>query len=390
MPIVFVHGVNNREGQAYREGVKGRDGFLRTIVAPALGLSSSSLYIDNPYWGDDGAKFYWGMAVLPEGKTPSFGPVNFTSFPPIPGGLVNLAKQKPYGLAWVVDLLYGAALLGAKTDKQADGLASAYLAAMKWATTSSPEDVAWLENLKCDAAGRDSLVSRINARASKLPQANAFGAAGFFNELKEGLSRLVDAVPDVATGALNFFARKSLNATITRFVGDVFTYLNLRGTPEAPGPIVQTVLDSLTKANSAKRAQGDGDDKLIVIGHSFGGAIMYDILTSFRPELEVDLLITVGSQVGLFEEMKVYLASKENIPPNYPSGRVPKPDGAKRWLNVFDKNDILSYRAEPIFAAVEDFEYDTGYESLEAHGGYFLRPSFYARLAERLKASNPK
>jgi hypothetical protein len=37
MPIVFVHGVNNRDGEAYRENEAGRNGFLREVVAPALG-----------------------------------------------------------------------------------------------------------------------------------------------------------------------------------------------------------------------------------------------------------------------------------------------------------------------------------------------------------------
>src|SRR5260221_14113967 len=104
---------------------------------------------------------------------------------------------------------------------------------------------------------------------------------------------------------------------------------------------------------------------------------MYDILTEFWPALQVDCLITVGSQVGLFEEMKLYLASDPNVPPNYPGGRVPLPPNLKRWLNVFDSNDVLSYRGMPVFDGVQDFHYDTGFSTLQAHGGYFLRPSFY-------------
>lgn len=124
----------------------------------------------------------------------------------------------------------------------------------------------------------------------------------------------------------------------------------------------------------------------MIIAHSFGGEIVYDILTRFAPDLEVDALITVGSQVALFEEMKLYLASSETIPINPPTGKVPKPTNLKRWLNVFDTNDILSYRVEPVFTGVQDYLYDTGYSTLQAHGGYFLRPSFYTRLAARLSA----
>jgi hypothetical protein len=46
---------------------------------------------------------------------------------------------------------------------------------------------------------------------------------------------------------------------------------------------------------------------------------------------------------------------------------------------------VLSYRLEPIVDGVSDFHYDTGFSSLSAHGGYFLRPSFYKRMAARLQ-----
>ena len=142
----------------------------------------------------------------------------------------------------------------------------------------------------------------------------------------------------------------------------------------------------LSELHAASAAKTDGDDKLIVIAHSFGGEIVYDILTKFDPGLSIDVLITVGSQVGLFEEMKLYLASDDMYPDDAGHAKVPMPSNLKRWLNVFDPNDVLSFLAEPIFAGVQDFKYDTGFSTLQAHGGYFLRPSFYSRLAARLSA----
>ena len=62
MPIVDVHGVNNRAGDEYRDNEFGRNEFLREIVAPSLGLSPKDVSIENPYWGDDGVQFSWGMA----------------------------------------------------------------------------------------------------------------------------------------------------------------------------------------------------------------------------------------------------------------------------------------------------------------------------------------
>ena len=68
MPIVFVHGVNNRNDAEYRDHVNARSGFLRQIVAPAMGLEPDALVLRNPYWGDEAARFRWEMAVLPRGK----------------------------------------------------------------------------------------------------------------------------------------------------------------------------------------------------------------------------------------------------------------------------------------------------------------------------------
>ena len=48
MPIVFVHGVNNRDGEAYRENEKSRDAFLKEIVAPALGLYRRYGFVELP------------------------------------------------------------------------------------------------------------------------------------------------------------------------------------------------------------------------------------------------------------------------------------------------------------------------------------------------------
>lgn len=57
-------------------------------------------------------------------------------------------------------------------------------------------------------------------------------------------------------------------------------------------------------------------------------------------------------------------------------------------MQVTTTNDVLSYQLKPVVDAVTDFSYDTGYSTLGAHGGYFERPSFYRRMAARLKAAD--
>lgn len=385
MPIVFVHGVNNRDGKDYRENESARNGFLREIVGPALGLSPDKVKLYSPYWGGKGATFAWNMAVLPDpdatfetfgggSEDEAFGRVVSVVAESKLDRSMSLVENARKDFAGVVDVLYAAAMAGAKSDEEARDLARSYLLASAYAAQNpSP---AWL-----GTAQDSNFVDQLEYEAQVSPD-ESFGAGGILDSLKEGFSRLLNALPDVGSAFAGRLGRKQLNAALTRFAGDAFTYLARREDKGTPGEIVTIVRDALKLAVANKNAD---DDKLIVIAHSFGGEIVYDILTHFEPELEVDCLVTVGSQVGLFEEMKLYVTSKPDVPPDPPKGKVARPAKLKRWLNVFDLNDVLSFRVEPVFADTSDFAYDTGYGSLSAHGGYFLRPSFYKRLAARLK-----
>lgn len=382
MPLVFIHGVNNRDGEAYHESEVGRNGFIREVVAPALGVDRDSLSLFSPYWGQHGVQFAWNMAVLPnpDDKFEAFGAdadgeafgrvAGLVAESPISGDIVAEARKD---FPATVDLLFASAIAGAKSDGEARDLARAYQLSASYA--EKHPHPSWLST-----ATNDNFLDQLNYEADASSE-ESFGGGGILESLKEGFSRLKGATADQVTAVAGKLLRKKLNATVTRFAGDAFVYLSRRGTKEAPGPIVSTVLQALREADQ-KRI--DKDDKLIVIAHSFGGEIMYDILTYFAPDIQVDCLITVGSQVGLFEEMKLYVNSSPDVPPNPPVGKVSRPVSVKRWLNVFDTNDILSYRLEPVVSDVTDFFYDTGYSSTGAHGGYFLRPSFYRRLAARL------
>lgn len=382
MPIVFVHGVAHRESADTPAGDAGRNAFLREIVAPALGLPPGELSLSSPYWGGHAAAFAWNMAVLPEAAASheSFGAgdealartIDLVAESQMQGSVVGNAKRD---FAGTVDVLYAAALAGATDEGEARELAASYLAASAYAA-ANPHP-AWLDSAS-DENFADLLSAKVKASAAGAGE--SFGG-GLLDSLKEGLSRFAGALPDAATALAGKLARKKLNATVTRFAGDAFVYLAKRGTPEHPGKIVEVVRDALRAAAAQKTG---ADDKLVVIAHSFGGEIVYDILTHFDTDLEVDCLVTVGSQVGLFEELKLYLASDAAVGAESAPAKVARPLKLKRWLNVYDSNDVLSYRVAPVFADADDFHYDTGYSTLQAHGGYFQRPSFYKRLAARL------
>lgn len=382
MPIVFVHGVNNRDNPAYGESEVARNGFLREIVGPALGLKPDGLSILSPYWGGDGARFAWNMAVLPDpgAEFEAFGDAEaeakgrltgILAESPLSGKVVEDART---AFPAAVELLYASAMAGAKSEDEARDLAKSYILAAAYAEKNPAP--AWVAGAT-EGNFADQLLAESDAAAEE-----SFGAGGILDSLKEGLSRLTNLVPDVTTAVAGRLLRHQLNDTVTRFTGDAFVYLAHRGDKASPGVIVKIVRDALRAGRDAAKAAGE---PLVVIAHSFGGEIVYDILTTYDPEIQVDCLITVGSQVGLFEEMKLYLASQSTVPVDPKVDRVPRPLAINRWLNVFDHNDVLSYCLEPVVANVTDYHYDTGYSSLSAHGGYFLRPSFYKRLAKRLK-----
>jgi hypothetical protein len=183
-------------------------------------------------------------------------------------------------------------------------------------------------------------------------------------------------------------ARPWAHHQISLFLGDVFTYLDARGTPNSEGAIVKKVADALQKGADEVRQSG-GKDKLIVGAHSMGGNITYDILTYFRPELRCDLLLTVGSQVGLFEELKLFGKSDRALPkvPGKPAPGelVPMPPNIGTWLNVFDPTDVLGYSTARIFGGSKDFAFLTDSLVTSAHSMYFYRPNFHERLNARLR-----
>lgn len=202
--------------------------------------------------------------------------------------------------------------------------------------------------------------------------------------LREALGRVAMAAPRTGASAMRLMARRPVHTAGTEFIGDVLVYFRQREELGARAPIALRVADALEEG---ARLRCSDDPWLVVVAHSMGGNIVYDLLSHLRPELECDALVTVGSQVGLFAELGQFPAVQ---PPEDPvRDRAPVPDGVGSWINVFDPGDPLSFVIEPVFEAGQDFRYSTGRGLRAAHSAYFWRPSFYRRLAERLPAALP-
>ena len=86
----------------------------------------------------------------------------------------------------------------------------------------------------------------------------------------------------------------------------------------------------------------DRERPLTVVGHSLGGVVLVDLLSSGSAP-PVDRLVTVGSQAPLFYAIDAL----EHLRP----GAGPEP--FTPWLNIYNEADLLSFCAERVFPGTE-------------------------------------
>ncbi|MFD7730360.1 hypothetical protein ACFV6F_08250 [Kitasatospora phosalacinea] len=72
----------------------------------------------------------------------------------------------------------------------------------------------------------------------------------------------------------------------------------------------------------------------VVVAHSLGSIVAYETLHA-HPELEVELLVTVGSP------LRVPIVLQRLVPPPQ-QGRGAKPAGVARWVNIADVGDLVA------------------------------------------------
>ena len=395
MPLVFVHGVSVRKDTAYETALASRDRFFcEVMLADAAGKPYPKPVI-SPYWGGDGVRFRFDMASLPNFDTNRYVPMGVEDAPfggevPLTGGEdadTYLARLATTSLLEASDLLFATAVEQhvRQASEPPEGLLALAAACAVYAE-ANPKP-AWLRPEMTNEEFADALVTEAQkAKPGGGPSFQSQGIGDIFNSLQDGITRLKEGAANWVSRQALDAVRETLHGKVALFLGDVFTYLDERGTPQDFGAIVKKVAAALTEGMQARTAS----DPLIVLGHSLGGVILYDMLTSFQPEanlvpgLHIDRLVTVGSQVGLFEEMKSYLGSREEF--SKTSGKkVPMPPAVDRWLNIFDEVDVLSFAAEPIFEGVKDLTFSSRTHVFTAHSAYFLRASFYERLRARLR-----
>jgi hypothetical protein len=399
MPLVFIHGVNVRDSPAYRAEVQARDALFRRFTFAHLVPDPGQVALLNPYWGDLGSVFRWNHASLPVSGVEQFGPedelavvllsqAGIREEPNPDTVLLTVARRS---LPEAVDLLWALSAQRVADADEAANLADLAVRAGDYAE-QNPQP-GWLTAVADDRQFVSRLSQEVDVWQPRGPvgtqqdrrQWEAFGFDEVWDHIREARLRLTGAAGALTSRLLLEAVRTNAHKFFARFLGDAFVYLRERGTANAPGPIIARLSQALEQA---RQHITPADPKLIVVAHSMGGNITYDLLSHFRPDLAVDVLITVGSQVALFEEMKLFLRRDDHIP-SATAPRMTKPANIGCWLNIYDENDVFAFATERVFAGPRDFAYSTGQDAILAHSSYFVMPSFHLRLAARLRSDCP-
>ncbi|MFF3210189.1 hypothetical protein ACFYYB_05965 [Streptomyces sp. NPDC002886] len=204
----------------------------------------------------------------------------------------------------------------------------------------------------CTGTERDRLVELITARLggdARVPGARAAAVLG-------RLAMRVTTQP-----LLNAW-RGSLTVGATPALGDILRY-------QARGADLRAFLRERITAEPGPT---------VLIGHSLGGIALVDLLALAaargEPVPGVELLVTVGSQAPFLHELGALagVVPGSKLPYGFPS-----------WLNVYDRQDVLSYLAEPVFPGdprVSDQEIGSRQPFPACHSAYWKQDSLYARI----------
>ncbi|MFF1724047.1 hypothetical protein [Streptomyces sviceus] len=122
--------------------------------------------------------------------------------------------------------------------------------------------------------------------------------------------------------------RLSLDGRLTRafialFFRDVALYLKHH---EDPARIAARDAVAATIASTGAR---------VVIAHSLGSVVTYEALHA-HPELDVELLLTLGSPLALSHSVF------DRLYPTPDNGTGQRPAGVRRWVNLCDHGDIVA------------------------------------------------
>ncbi|MFF4433872.1 hypothetical protein ACFYZ4_32540 [Streptomyces sp. NPDC001513] len=117
----------------------------------------------------------------------------------------------------------------------------------------------------------------------------------------------------------------------------------------------------------------------VVVAHSLGSVVAYETLHAF-PELTVELLVTLGSPLGL-------PALSRTLEPALQNGTGARPPGVGRWVNIADVGDLVALPPElgGLFAVDAHQNTDIGLFDPHTLGAYLSNGMAAAAIAAYLQ-----
>ena len=439
MPIMYIHGVATRKDGSYEASWEEIRKNLRQYVVPVLPNVdvNKSIQLIDVYWGDLGVQVPETWRSRPLSPTLGMGgsdedeaqertlaaadfaaaladvPLDDTSAAESGRLLHDTSLLSDVETPRLTDINFSSQQLAAmlvtllmqlETNETLD---VAYLKQAAEQVAFDPTTIVAIDSLNGDEQ-IDRLIELLVARYDALSNADGVQGKGgadtdtdkFWNDLRERVSETLHRGKHVTGFTVTRVAaefRRYFNDMLLLFLGDVFTYLTYRGTPANPGPIPQRMLKQLEYALNHKTHP---DEPLIVLTHSMGGQIVYDLVTQFLPQHQpakfIDFWCATASQVGLFEEMALFL---HNVAPT--SGTNPFlapvntgsagtavgfPPHVGHWWNVWDHNDFLSFTANGIIEGVDDGPFNSWVSARLAHSAYLTQREFWLTFQAKLKS----
>lgn len=180
---------------------------------------------------------------------------------------------------------------------------------------------------------------------------------------------------------------RSINSLITKKTFDLAVSMGLMTAIQRKRGVIQDTLSSTAGDILLYQARGESirqyirehieqaEPPVVVLGHSLGGIASVDLLVK-EPLPQVELLVTVGSQVPIMYEMNsLYsLAFAEPLPEHFPT-----------WLNIYDQLDFLSYIGKRIFGdRIEDVMVDNRQPFARSHSAYWTNPQVWDAIVRKL------
>jgi hypothetical protein len=189
-----------------------------------------------------------------------------------------------------------------------------------------------------------------------------------WNQAAKGLKDLFLRFFGSATKTIVRPLRTGASRAIAPAIGDILHY-------QAVGHQIREML-----RKKIESIPGD----IFVLAHSLGGIACFELMVEARRDganglADVKGLITAGSQAPLLYEINALQTLAKG---------TPLPTGFPKWLNLYDENDLLSYRANRLFDAQPDKQVDSMLPPLEAHSAYWNLDETWEAIGDLINRRN--